>query len=118
MSADELRELDRSPFDLIVDVPRGVLVARDWSLDLARRRTLLSLLAVLLASPNHVLPADMLVERAWGEAYHPVRYHSRLTMAVTRLRRLLAGRLELEGTREGYRANFSGRALVIEPASQ
>ena len=102
------------PADCVVDLVRGWARWAGSTVDLSRRLSLLSLLATLAAPPGTWLtPAD-LAERAWQLDYHPLKHHSRLAMAVARLRGIL-GETTIESSRNGYRLPAAGRWAVVRP---
>jgi DNA-binding SARP family transcriptional activator/tetratricopeptide (TPR) repeat protein len=60
-----------------------------------------AVLAVLLASPGHVVSTEALIDRVWGESPPPAARDS-LYVYVTRLRALLKGGAELVRRSNGY----------------
>jgi len=103
---------DRS---LVIDLPGGTARAGRKRAALGKRPALIDLLRALSRSPGTTVTVDQLVADAWGVAYHPVRHHSRVTMAISRLRTLL-GKTAVTGGREGYALATDGRWAVLERA--
>ncbi len=109
-----LEELDGERYGLFIDlVRRRVKVARR-TIDLSRRGSLLDLVRVLAERPGVRVPVERLTRETWGVDYHPMRHHSRVTMAVSRLRSLIGPKL-LEGGPDGYRLTDADPWAVVEP---
>jgi hypothetical protein len=108
----QLGEWSTERYVLVVDVPhRRVKVRRRW-VDLARRGALLDLARVLAERPGELVPVDRLTRDTWNVEYHPLRHHSRVTMAISRLRKLV-GVATIEGGPEGYRFVVGGPWAVV-----
>jgi tetratricopeptide (TPR) repeat protein len=87
--------------ELVIDVPRGRARLFDREIDLSRKKSSLELLVAFALSTGWSSPAE-LAQNAWQLDYHAVRHHSRLAMAVARLRELIGSDF-IESGRDGYR---------------
>ncbi|MGZ3443290.1 MAG: winged helix-turn-helix domain-containing protein, partial [Polyangia bacterium] len=100
-------------YQLFIDfVARRVRVGKK-TVDLGRRGALLDLLRALADHPGHTIAVEQLTRAVWQVDYHPLRHHSRVTMAISRLRALL-GAAAIEGGTDGYRLVAENWA-ILEP---
>jgi DNA-binding response OmpR family regulator len=114
LSAGLLGELDQGRFAFVLDLVRGVVRLGHRVLDLRRRAMQLKLLRCLAESPGVTVTAERIAARVWNAPYHPIRHHSRLTVAIARLRGLL-GQEIVQAVPEGYTLIPPGAWLVIDP---
>jgi len=114
LTDEQLAHLDAGTFVLVVDAGQRSVRLGARTVDFARNGTLFDLVHALARPPGTLVATDVLVQRVWGIDHHPLRHHSRVTMAVTRLRRLIGAEL-LEGTPAGYRLVAAGTWALIEP---
>lgn len=96
--AHEPPEADR---ELVIDAARGRARVGEREIDLSRKKSSLELLVAFGLSTGWSSPAE-LAQSAWQLDYHAVRHHSRLAMAVARLRELIGSDF-IESGRDGYR---------------
>jgi hypothetical protein len=111
----QLARIDRGAARLIVDLLGQQIVVDGTLHDMRRRETLIPLVRALLLAPGTRLSPGELVQQAWGFEYHPLAHRSRLSMAMTRLRKLLGPDLFL-GTRDSYALITPRPWMLIEPA--
>jgi hypothetical protein len=100
-------------FELVIDALRGRARIADREIDLSRKKASLELLVAFGLSSGWASPAE-LAQSAWQLDYHAVRHHSRLAMAVARLRELI-GPDFIESGRDGYRFKPPETWLLIQP---
>jgi hypothetical protein len=113
LTSSLLAGIDPARHTLFIDfVSRRVRVGAR-TIDLARRGALLDVLRALAARPGEILSVEALTRAVWQMEYHPLRHHSRVTMAMSRLRALL-GQDAVAGGTEGYRLTVD-RWAVLEP---
>ena len=115
LSPGQLDELDLSAH-WVVDHERGRARRGERHFDLRRRRSLLDVLAALASPPGAWLTPTELAWKAWRLDYHALRHHSRLAMAIARLRDIL-GPEAIEGTRDGYRLAEADSWAVVRSAT-
>jgi hypothetical protein len=113
LAVAQLDRIDRAPMRLIVDLFRQQIVVDGNLEDMRRRETLIPLVRALLVAPSMRLPPEDLVKQAWGFEYHPLNHRSRLSMAITRLRKLLGPDLFVS-TRDGYALHPPRPWMLIE----
>jgi hypothetical protein len=87
--------------ELVIDAVRARVRLGERELDLSRKKSSLELLVAFGLSTGWSSPAE-LARSAWDLDYHAVRHHSRLAMAVARLRELIGSDF-IESGRDGYR---------------
>ena len=75
--------------------------------------TMLDLLVAFVLSGDRWLTPAELAKNAWQLDYHAVRHHSRVAMAVARLRELI-GADWIESGRDGYRFKLPKSWLVVK----
>lgn len=103
---------DPRSYDLLVNATTSQVVVHGKAIDFGRRKNALDLLlAFVLVGPRWIEPAE-LARLAWQLDYHAVRHHSRLAMAVARLRELVGADL-IESSRDGYRFRLPTRWMVL-----
>src|SRR5262249_53945606 len=98
---------------VLFDLARGRVKFGRRRADLSGREALLGVMRALAESPGALVPTGVLIERAWGVTYHPLRHHSRVTMAISRLRKLL-GAKAIAGNRDGYEIRVTAPWAVID----
>jgi hypothetical protein len=110
-------EPKRAPDDAVplrVDAIRGRVAVNGTELDLSKKKSTLSLLVAFVLSGDRWLTPAELAQSAWQLDYHAVRHHSRVAMAVARLRELI-GVDWIESGRDGYRFRLPTRWRVLKP---
>ncbi|HEY3358089.1 MAG TPA: winged helix-turn-helix domain-containing protein, partial [Polyangia bacterium] len=108
--------IDAAAYALLIDAVGATAWVAGRALDLRRKPQLLELLLLLAERPLEVVPAEAIYARLWGPGFHPLRHRARVTMAVTRLRRLVG---PVVGTvaSEGYRLVCRGPLGTIVSAA-
>jgi hypothetical protein len=114
MTETQLDHLDRASARMIVDLVGQRIVVDGHVQDMRRRETLLPIVRALLTAPGMRLSPDSLVQQAWGFEYNRLHHGSRLSMAMTRLRKLLGHELFV-GTRDSYALIPLRPWMLVEP---
>jgi hypothetical protein len=87
---------------LVVDACRYIVCDRGRSISLARRPVLFALARALAEAWPGDVPRDALVARAFGSKYVDESHRARLRVEIGRLRRSLAGLVQVSATKPGF----------------
>ncbi|MDH5493232.1 MAG: hypothetical protein OEY14_14865, partial [Myxococcales bacterium] len=102
------------PSELLIDRRLSRIRVREVEVDLAKRPVLMNVVNALSTPPGSVVSVEQLVHAVWGEAHHPLRHRSRVSVSVARLRRLLGDLVQ--GCEGGYRLAVVGPWAIIDGA--
>jgi hypothetical protein len=108
------RQAWRVEAELVIDVIGARATIGNRELDLSRKKAALDLFVALVSSSAGWLSPAELAASAWQLDYHAVRHHSRVAMAVARLRELI-GPDWIDSGREGYRFKHPKSWFVLKP---
>ncbi|HJZ87850.1 MAG TPA: AAA family ATPase [Polyangia bacterium] len=114
LAPTQLGEWDLSRYATTIDLVRRRVRLRRRIIDLTRRGSLIDLMRALAREPGALVSTAEVVRAVWNLEYHPLRHHSRITMAVLRLRHLLGPGI-IEAQPEGYRLAVPAPWIVVEP---
>ncbi|MCU0620043.1 MAG: winged helix-turn-helix domain-containing protein [Gemmatimonadales bacterium] len=114
LTAGMAAALDDAAWPFFVDLVAGRARVGRRLVSLRAYPVQLATLALLARAPGAVVPAEELVRGLWGLTYHRVKHHSRVVVAISRLRQSL-GAATVAAAEGGYRLVVPDAWAVVEP---